>query len=213
MGLGVIKKDKGVKQMERADAKKLMRDIADVYSKSLDEIADYWKESEEKRIIQNGRERVIAAEPPEKRAEAVRNLKSKAYGKVAALIGDWTEKENVYFQLNGSDVTDDIKLLSDVFSPSIEQLQALANKYFGKNRTMEQAIVNFANGKDRYKAVLSIPRTQAKEDRADIIDFFDAKIMKPTYSDTADRGGIAAKPYDYQNARELLLNKWVEKIV
>ena len=196
----------------RADAKKLMSDIAEVYRKSLEEISAYWKESDEKRIFESGRERVIAAEPPEKRLDEVRELKSKAYGKILALKGKWQAEEDLYFALNGADVTDDFKLLNDVISPSVEQLKSLAEKYFGKNWTMEQAIVNFANGKDKYKSVMELPRVQPKEERWEIIQFYDEKMMKPMYENSANRINQPLKSYDYQNAYTLIRDKWLQKI-
>jgi hypothetical protein len=197
----------------RADAKKLMLDIADVYSKSLEEIEAYWKQAQERKIIENGRERFLAAEPPEKIADTIRELKGKAYGKIAELKADWEAKEDAFFSPDGTAITDDMKLLNDVFNPSFEQLKTLADRYFNKNAVMEQAIVNFATDKDKYKAILALPRTQTKGERKEIIEFYDTKVMKPRYSETADVGGVAVTMYDYQNCRKILVDRWLEKIV
>lgn len=196
----------------RADAKKLMSDIAEVYRKSLEEIREYWEESEEKRIVSNGRERIIAAEPPEERLERVGELKSKAYDKILELKGKWNAEEDLYFSLNGVDVTDDYKLLNEIINPSLEQLKNLAEKYFGKNWTMEQAILNFANGKDKYKAVLEMPHLQSKKERWEVIQFYDEKILKPRFEDSANRVNSAGA-FSYENCYIALRDKWLEKIV
>ena len=192
----------------RADFKKLMLDISDVYLKSLKEIAEYWEESKEKKTITNGRERIIAAEPQEKRSDTIHEMENVAFSKIQKLKADWEESENEYFTLAGENVTDDVKLLNEVFNPSLEQLKALAEKYFGKNWTMEQAIRNFADGKKQYASILDMPHTQSKEDRLHILDLYDSKQLKGMYKDTAERGGLAVKPYDFQNAWEIIFNKF-----
>lgn len=196
----------------RADLKKLMSDISDVYLKSLKEIADYWKDSEEKRIMENGRERILSAEPEEKRKDTVKELEHKAFVKIQALKDSWEKSENEYFMIYGENITDDVKLLSEVFNPSLEQLQGLAQKYFGKNWTMEQAIRNFADGKKKYASILDMPHTQSKEERLHILELYDSKQLRNMYKDTAERGGIAQKPYDFQNAWEIIFNKFVDYI-
>lgn len=194
---------------ERADLKRLMLDISDVYLKSLKEIADYWEESKEKKTITNGRERIIAAEPEEKRIDTIHEMENVAFSKIQKLKADWEESENEYFTLAGENVTDDVKLLNEVFNPSLEQLKALAEKYFGKNWTMEQAIRNFADGKKKYASILDMPHTQSKEERLHILELYDSKQLRNMYKDTAERGGLAVKPYDFQNAWEIIFNKFV----
>lgn len=193
----------------RADFKKLMSDISEVYLKSLKEIADYWKDSGEKRIMENGRERILSAEPEEKRKDTVKELEHKAFAKIQALKDSWEKSENEYFMIYGENITDDVKLLNEVFNPSLEQLQGLAQKYFGKNWTMEQAIRNFADGKKKYASILDMPHTQSKEERLHILELYDSKQLRNMYKDTAERGGIAQKPYDFQNAWEIIFNKFV----
>lgn len=175
---------------ERADLKRLMLDISDVYLKSLKEIADYWEESKEKKTITNGRERIIAAEPEEKRIDTIHEMENVAFSKIQKLKADWEESENEYFTLAGENVTDDVKLLNEVFNPSLEQLKALAEKYFGKNWTMEQAIRNFADGKKKYASILDMPHTQSKEERLHILELYDSKQLRNMYKDTAERGGL-----------------------
>ena len=193
----------------RADFKKLMVDISDVYLKSLKEIADYWKESEEKHIFSNGRERIIAAEPQEKRLDTIHEMENKAFEKISSLKAKWEDEENSFFTLAGENVTDDVKLLNDVFNPTLEQLKTLAEKYFNHNWTMEQAIINFATGKDKYNAILKLPRTQTKDERLHILDLYDSKQLRNRYKDTAERGGEAVKPYDFQNAYKIVFEKFV----
>jgi len=192
----------------RADLKKLMLDISDVYLKSLKEIADYWEESKENKTITNGRERIIAAEPEEKRSDTIHEMENAAFSKIQKLKADWEKSEDEYFTLAGADITDDVKLLNEVFNPTLEQLKALAEKYFGKNWTMEQAIRNWVDGKKKYASILDMPHTQSKEERLHILELYDSKQLRNMYKDTAERGGLAVKPYDFQNAWEIIFNKF-----
>lgn len=196
----------------RADFKKLMSDISEVYLKSLEEIADYWKDSEEKRIMENGRERILSAEPEEKRKDTVKELEHKAFAKIQALKDFWEKSEDEFFYPSGADFTADKELLSDVFNPSLEQLQLLAEKYFNKNMVMEQAILNYAKNKEMYSGILLLPHTQSKEERLHILELYDSKQLRNMYKDTAERGGVAVKPYDFQNAYKLIFNKFVDYI-
>lgn len=194
---------------ERADLKKLMADISDVYLKSLKEIADYWEESKEKKTVENGRERTIAAEPDEKRMDTIHEMESQAFAKIQTLKDSWEKAEDDYFTLAGENVTDDVKLLNEIFDPSLEQLKKLAEKYFGKNWTMECAIRNFLDGKKKYASILDLPHTQSKEERLNILELYDSKQLRGMYKDTAERGGLAVKPYDFQNWYKNIFDKFV----
>lgn len=196
----------------RADFKKLMTDISEVYLKSLEEIAKYWKDSEEKRIMENGRERILSAEPEEKRKDTVKELEHKAFAKIQALKDSWEKSEDEFFYPSGADFTADKELLSDVFNPSLEQLQLLAEKYFNKNMVMEQAILNYAKNKEKYSGILLLPHTQSKEERLNILELYDSKQLRGMYKDTAERGGVAVKPYDFQNWYKNIFDKFVDYI-
>ena len=193
----------------RADFKKLMSDISDVYLKSLKEISAYWKDSGEKRTTENGRERIIAAEPEEKRLEAVHEMESKAFSEIQALKDAWEKSEDEFFLPSGADITPDEKLLDESFGITIDQLKALANKYFGQNMTMEQKILTFAKNKEKYSGILLLPHTQSKEDRLNILELYDSKNLRGMYKSTAERGGDAVKPYDFQNWYKNILDKFI----
>lgn len=196
----------------RADFKKLMTDISEVYLKSLEEIAKYWKDSEEKRIMENGRERILSAEPEEKRKDTVKELEHKAFAKIQALKDSWEKSEDEFFYPSGADFTADKELLSDVFNPSLAQLKLLAEKYFNKNMVMEQAILNYADKKKQFASILEMPHTQSKEERLHILELYDSTQLRNMYKDTAERGGVAVKPYDFQNAYKLIFDKFVDYI-
>lgn len=193
----------------RADFKKLMSDISEVYLKSLEEIAKYWKDSEEKRIMENGRERILSAEPEEKRKDTVKELEHKAFAKIQALKDSWEKSEDEFFYPSGADFTADKELLSDVFNPSLAQLKLLAEKYFNKNMVMEQAILNYADKKKQFASILEMPHTQSKEERLHILELYDSTQLRNRYKDTAERGGTAQKMYDFQNVYEAIFNKFV----
>lgn len=197
----------------RADFRKLLLDISDVYLKSLDEIAKYWKDSEEKKIFENGRERTIAAEPQEKRIDTIHEMENTAFSKIQKLKEDWEKSENEYFTFSSENITDDVKLLNEVFDPPLEQLKILAEKYFNKNWTMEYAIQKFAENKKKYASIFDMPHTQSKEERLHILELYDSKQLRNRYKDTAERGGTAQKLYDFQNVWKQTFDFLAERVV
>ena len=199
---------------ERADAKEVMVKITDIYKAELARIKDYWKESAEKNVIENGRERIIAAEPPEKRLDTVREMKQEAYAKVQAAKNAWLDAEHEFFALHGEQITPDMGLLNDVVNPTVEQLQELAERYFHKNAVMEQAIINFAEkNKEKYRIVFAMPRTQTTAERLDVIEVFDKSMMKPRFEDSANRPESNIGAFDFMNCYKAILNQWLLKIV
>lgn len=197
----------------RPNCKKLMEDIADVYLKSLAEIRKYWEESGERKVYVENEERVLAAYPMDKRLLTVKEMKDKAISKVDGMIRDWEKEEAAFFQLAGADVTEDVKVLNDVFNPTMEQLRTLAEKYFNKNATMEQAILNFADGKEKYAAITKMPHTQPTAARREILENFNRIGLKPRYSDTAMNGGKMNSVYGYEYCYKILLNQWQSQII
>lgn len=197
----------------RANCKKLMEDIADVYLKSLGAIRKYWEESDERKVYVEGEERIIAAYPMDKRLLTVKKMKDETMAKVEAMISDWERQEVEFFTPHGEDMTDDAKLLSDLFNPSVEQLRVLAERYFNRNATMEQAILNFAEGKDKYEAIRKMPHTQPTATRRDILENFNRIGLKPRFSDSAMNGGALNSAYSYENCYKIILSQWQGQIV
>lgn len=197
----------------RPDCRKLMADIAETYLAGMKEIRKYWEESGEKKTTYNGMERIMAAEPPEKRLDTVRELKGKYYAKVNALRSAWDAGEAEYFSLHGEDLTDDAKLLNDALNPTIDQLVDVYKRYVGKNWTMENAIRQFCLNKDKYKALLALPRTQGREERAEIVELYDGRIMRPMFTRTADNVNNGLSAFDYEAGYKLYLEKFQEKIL
>ena len=197
----------------RADFRKLMQDISEIYLKSLKEIAKYWADSGEKKIFENGRERIIAAEPQEKRLDTVREFEDKAFAEIQTLKAEWEKSEDEFFNVSGTDATADKELLNDLFDPTKEQLITLAERYFNKNMVMEQMILNFAKERKQFSIILEMPHTQSKAERMDILELYDSKQLRNRYKDTAERGGKAEKMYDFQNCYERIFETYAAKIV
>ena len=198
--------------MKRPDAKKLMNDIAEVYKKSVEQVAEYWKESGEKKTIENGRERILAAEPAEKRSDTIHTFQMNTIAEVDGLKEKWLADEKAFFALRGEDITDDMKLLNDVVNPTVDQLRDLAVKYFEKNAVMEQSILNFAKTHgEKYSIIFKMPHTQTTADRESIIDVFDVKMLRSAYLNTTSKPD-EDNAFSYNNAYLPILNKAYEKI-
>lgn len=197
----------------RPDARKLMQEIADVYKNNLELVQKYWNDSKPKTVIENGIERELAAIPPEKIQDTIKDFQSKAFQKVESLIEKWNDEESEYFALHGEDLTPDKDLLNDVVNPSLEQLKELASRYFGKNNTMEQSIINFAKGKDKYKAIMELPRTQTHAERKEIIDLYDKRILRPVYINSTQTPEKDYSAFYYTNCYIPIVDKWQSKVV
>lgn len=170
---------------KRPNCKQLLLDICNDYEKALPEVQKYVQDTGKREFIENGVERKIEALPIAKRTDGINLICDKVDSVIKARIDDWKTKEKAFFELNGDDITDDIKLLNDVVNPSIEQLQVIAGRYFGKNYTMEQAIFNYCRGKAGLSVILDLPHTQSFEERAGVVDNFYTRMLKPRFIETA----------------------------
>ena len=170
---------------KRPNCKQLLLDICNDYEKALSDVQKYVHDTDKKEFVENGIERKIEALPIEKRKDGINEIFATVEDTVKAKIDDWQAKEKAFFELNGEDITDDIKLLNETVNPSIEQLQVIASRYFGKNYTMEQAIFNYCRGKKGLSVVMDLPHTQPFEERAGVVNDFYTRMIKPRFTETA----------------------------
>lgn len=170
---------------KRPNCKQLLLDICNDYEQALSDVQKYVHDTDKREFVENGVKRKIEALPIEKRTDGINEISGKVDNVIKARIDDWTAKEKAFFELNGDDITDDIKLLNDVVNPSIEQLQVIAGRYFGKNYTMEQAIFNYCRGKAGLSVILDLPHTQSFEERAGLVNDFYTRMLKPRFIETA----------------------------
>lgn len=170
---------------KRPNCKQLLLDICNDYKKALSDIQKYVHDTDKREFVENGVKRKIEALPIEKRNDGINEISEKVDNVIKARIDDWKAKEKAYFELNGGDITDDIKLLNDVVNPSIKQLQVIAGRYFGKNYTMEQAIFNYCRGKEGLSVIMDLPHTQSFEERAGVVDNFYTRMIKPRFIEAA----------------------------
>lgn len=191
----------------RAKIEPVMNEIIITYKNGISEIRNYIESAKSQKIklAENQDERTVQEIEKSKQIEKINGMKLNVINEVKNIIDKYSESENEFFKLDGKEITDDIKLLS--LPLTSEQVAELQNRY-KNNFTMLQTINDYAK-----KNNLPVYRLQSKENRIDILNFWNDKVIYPRFADNTYFQEQESK-YDFlqiaESYKQLYLPKFEE---
>lgn len=186
----------------RAKIEPVMNEIIITYKNGISEIRNYIESAKSQKIklAENQDERTVQEIEKSKQIEKINGMKLNVINEVKNIIDKYSESENEFFKLDGKEITDDVKLLS--LPLTSEQVAELQNRY-KNNFTMLQTINDYAK-----KNNLPVYRLQSKENRIDILNFWNDKIIYPRFADNTD---FQESKYDFLQIAETYKQSYLPK--
>ena len=186
----------------RAKIEPVMNEIIMTYKNGISEIRNYIESAKSQKIklAENQDERTVQEIEKSKQIEKINGMKLNVINEVKNIIDKYSESENEFFKLDGKEITDDVKLLS--LPLSSEQVAELQNRY-KSNFTMLQTINDYAKRNN-----LPVYRLQSKENRIDILNFWNEKIIYPRFADNTD---FQESKYDFLQIAESYKQSYLPK--
>lgn len=186
----------------RAKIEPVMNEIIMTYKNGISEIRNYIESAKSQtiKISENQDERTVQEIEKSKQIEKINSMKLNVINEVKNIIDKYSESENEFFKLDGKEITDDVKLLS--LPLTSEQVAELQNRY-KNNFTMLQTINDYAK-----KNNLPVCRLQSKENRIDILNFWNDKIIYPRFADNTD---FQESKYDFLQIAESYKQSYLPK--
>lgn len=186
----------------RAKIEPVMNEIIMTYKNGISEIRNYIESAKSQKIklAENQDERTVQEIEKSKQIEKINGMKLNVINEVKNIIDKYSESENEFFKLDGKEITDDVKLLS--LPLTSEQVAELQNRY-KNNFTMLQTINDYAK-----KNNLPVYRLQSKENRIDILNFWNVKIIYPRFADNTD---FQESKYDFLQIAESYKQSYLPK--
>lgn len=186
----------------RAKIEPVMNEIIMTYKNGISEIRNYIESAKSQKIklAENQDERTVQEIEKSKQIEKINGMKLNVINEVKNIIDKYSESENEFFKLDGKEITDDVKLLS--LPLSSEQVAELQNRY-KSNFTMLQTINDYAKRNN-----LPVYRLQSKENRIDILKFWNDKIIYPRFADNTD---FQESKYDFLQIAESYKQSYLPK--
>lgn len=186
----------------RAKIEPVMNEIIITYKNGISEIRNYIESAKSQKIklAENQDERTVQEIEKSKQIEKINSMKLNVINEVKNIIDKYSELENEFFKLDGKEITDDVKLLS--LPLTSEQVAELQNRY-KNNFTMLQTINDYAK-----KNNLPVYRLQSKENRIDILNFWNDKIIYPRFADNTD---FQESKYDFLQIAESYKQSYLPK--
>lgn len=186
----------------RAKIEPVMNEIIMTYKNGISEIRNYIESAKSQKIklAENQDERTVQEIEKSKQIEKINGMKLNVINEVKNIIDKYSESENEFFKLDGKEITDDVKLLS--LPLTSEQVAELQNRY-KNNFTMLQTINDYAK-----KNNLPVYRLQSKENRIDILNFWNDKIIYPRFADNTD---FQESKYDFLQIAESYKQSYLPK--
>lgn len=186
----------------RAKIEPVMNEIIMTYKNGISEIRNYIESAKSQKIklVENQDERTVQEIEKSKQIEKINGMKLNVINEVKNIIDKYSESENEFFKLDGKEITDDVKLLS--LPLTSEQVAELQNRY-KNNFTMLQTINDYAK-----KNNLPVYRLQSKENRIDILNFWNDKIIYPRFADNTD---FQESKYDFLQIAESYKQSYLPK--
>ena len=186
----------------RAKIEPVMNEIIMTYKNGISEIRNYIESAKSQKIklAENQDERTVQEIEKSKQIEKINGMKLNVINEVKNIIDKYSESENEFFKLDGKEITDDIKLLS--LPLTAEQVKELQTRY-KNNFTMLQAVNDYAK-----KNNLPVYRLQSKENRIDILNFWNDKIIYPRFADNTD---FQESKYDFLQIAESYKQSYLPK--
>ena len=186
----------------RAKIEPVMNEIIMTYKNGISEIRNYIESAKSQKIklAENQDERTVQEIEKSKQIEKINGMKLDVINEVKNIIDKYSESENEFFKLDGKEITDDVKLLS--LPLTSEQVAELQNRY-KNNFTMLQTINDYAK-----KNNLPVYRLQSKENRIDILNFWNDKIIYPRFADNTD---FQESKYDFLQIAESYKQSYLPK--
>ena len=186
----------------RAKIEPVMNEIIMTYKNGISEIRNYIESAKSQKIklAENQDERTVQEIEKSKQIEKINSMKLDVINEVKNIIDKYSESENEFFKLDGKEITDDVKLLS--LPLTAEQVVELQNRY-KNNFTMLQTINDYAK-----KNNLPVYRLQSKENRIDILNFWNDKIIYPRFADNTD---FQESKYDFLQIAESYKQSYLPK--
>lgn len=186
----------------RAKIEPVMNEIIMTYKNGISEIRNYIEsaKSQKVKLAENQDERTVQEIEKSKQIEKINGMKLNVINEVKNIIDKYSESENEFFKLDGKEITDDVKLLS--LPLSSEQVAELQNRY-KSNFTMLQTINDYAKRNN-----LPVYRLQSKENRIDILNFWNEKIIYPRFADNTD---FQESKYDFLQIAESYKQSYLPK--
>lgn len=186
----------------RAKIEPVMNEIIMTYKNGISEIRNYIESAKSQKIklAENQDERTVQEIEKSKQIEKINGMKLNVINEVKNIIDKYSESENEFFKLDGKEITDDVKLLS--LPLTSEQVAELQNRY-KNNFTMLQTINDYAK-----KNNLPVYRLQSKENRIDIMNFWNDKIIYPRFADNTD---FQESKYDFLQIAESYKQSYLPK--
>lgn len=186
----------------RAKIEPVMNEIIITYKNGISEIRNYIESAKSQKIklAENQDERTVQEIEKSKQIEKINSMKLNVINEVKNIIDKYSESENEFFKLDGKEITDDVKLLS--LPLTSEQVSELQNRY-KNNFTMLQTINDYAK-----KNNLPVYRLQSKENRIDILNFWNDKIIYPRFADNTD---FQESKYDFLQIAESYKQSYLPK--
>lgn len=186
----------------RAKIEPVMNEIIMTYKNGISEIRNYIEsaKSQKVKLAENQDERTVQEIEKSKQIEKINGMKLNVINEVKNIIDKYSESENEFFKLDGKEITDDVKLLS--LPLTSEQVAELQNRY-KNNFTMLQTINDYAK-----KNNLPVFPLQSKENRIDILNFWNNKIIYPRFADNTD---FQESKYDFLQIAESYKQSYLPK--
>ena len=186
----------------RAKIEPVMNEIIMTYKNGISEIRNYIESAKSQKIklAENQDERTVQEIEKSKQIEKINGMKLNVINEVKNIIDKYSESENEFFKLDGKEITDDVKLLS--LPLTSEQVAELQTRY-KNNFTMLQTINDYAK-----KNNLPVYRLQSKENRMDILNFWNDKIIYPRFADNTD---FQESKYDFLQIAESYKQSYLPK--
>lgn len=186
----------------RAKIEPVMNEIIMTYKNGISEIRNYIESAKSQKIklAENQDERTVQEIEKSKQIEKINSMKLDVINEVKNIIDKYSESENEFFKLDGKEITDDVKLLS--LPLTSEQVAELQTRY-KNNFTMLQAVNDYAK-----KNNLPVYRLQSKENRIDILNFWNDKIIYPRFNDNTD---FQESKYDFLQIAESYKQSYLPK--
>ena len=180
----------------------VMNEIIMTYKNGISEIRNYIESAKSQKIklAENQDERTVQEIEKSKQIEKINGMKLNVINEVKNIIDKYSESENEFFKLDGKEITDDVKLLS--LPLTSEQVAELQTRY-KNNFTMLQAVNDYAK-----KNNLPVYRLQSKENRIDILNFWNDKIIYPRFCDNTD---FQESKYDFLQIAESYKQSYLPK--
>ena len=186
----------------RAKIEPVMNEIIITYKNGISEIRNYIEsaKSQKVKLAENQDERTVQEIEKSKQIEKINGMKLNVINEVKNIIDKYSESENEFFKLDGKEITDDVKLLS--LPLNAEQVKELQTRY-KNNFTMLQAVNDYAK-----KNNLPVHRLQSKENRIDILNFWNDKIIYPRFLEHTD---FEPSKYDFIQQATAFKESYVSK--